>query len=216
MNVVRYPAFTGRKNQSQALALIKQTIDKHRSKFPPLPFKSPANNKEEMIQLLKGSPFPYLQNLGSEVEKEDAVLKAAFTQVSAANKKDLIFPIDLWKTVLPPIYVDTYKQYLDKQYNDKWESSDVLPLAKEYSAFLDYQLPKMAEQYKHYLGEYDKLLPEIKSLEARLLAIENNELSIETLLAENPDIAAEIGEELERGDWSVDGSGKEDPHAAQH
>jgi len=74
----------------------------------------------------------------------------------------------------------------------------------------------MAEQYNYYLGEYDKLLPEIKSLEARLLAIENNELSVETLLAENPDIAAEIGEELERGDWSVDGSGKEDPHAEHH
>jgi len=103
--------------------------------------------------------------------------------------------------------VDAYKKYLDKQYKDKWERTDVLPLARDYIDYLNHEKPKFIADYKKHIEEYNSVRPQIEAAQRRLLALERDEISIEELFEENPDIAAEIAEELERGDWTVDGSG---------
>ncbi len=88
----------------------------------------------------KTSPFPDVQLMAHNKEKADQNLVAALTYVPPLLRKDQIFPVALWKKVLPPVYVDAYAEHLVKQYKETYEQSDVLPLAKEYSAFLNEQV----------------------------------------------------------------------------
>lgn len=50
------------------------------------------------------------------------------------------------------------------------------------------QLPKMAADYREKLATYNQMVPKIQALERRLAAIESNDISIESLFAENPGI----------------------------
>lgn len=136
MAVIRYPAFKHPKNYQQAKAMVSKALQDYKTSLPPLPFESTIKNPHDLINSMRSSSNTQLQQLSSQMSKS---LDLRLSK-KRAEKKDTIFPIDLWKTVLPPVYVDAYKQYLDKRYNALWERSDALPLAKEYVEYLSDQV----------------------------------------------------------------------------
>lgn len=137
MAVIRYPAFKHPKNYQQAKAMVGKALSDYKASLPPLPFESTIKSPHDLISQMRSSPHPQLQQLSSQMAKS---LDNAESKRRVGEKKDVIFPIDLWKTVLPPVYVDAYKQYLDKRYNALWERSDALPIAKEYVEYLNDQV----------------------------------------------------------------------------
>jgi len=215
MAVIRYPYIKKPKNYDAAVTMVQKVLGDWRgSLVPKLPFPPPdVHNPRDVIAIARQSSTPEIRDAASTMEKNLSSLEERVRASKGPSEKDLIFPIDLWKTVLPPVYVDAYKQYLDKRYEAVWERSDALPVARLYVDYLEDELPKLTQQFDTALAEYKQLVPEIDKLERRRKAFENNEITIEALFAENPEIAAEIAEELERGDWSVEGNGNvEDEH----
>lgn len=136
--VLRLPAVKQPKHYKEAYNLIRDTHAKFKAALPPVSHK--FRSKEEFLSAAKTSPFPDVQQMAHNKEKADQNLVSALTYVPPLLRKDQIFPVALWKKVLPPVFVDSYAEHLVKQYKDAYEKSDVLPLAKEYSAFLNEQV----------------------------------------------------------------------------
>eukprot|EP00026_Physarum_polycephalum_P016831 Phypoly_transcript_17846.p1 GENE.Phypoly_transcript_17846~~Phypoly_transcript_17846.p1 ORF type:complete len:226 (+),score=52.58 Phypoly_transcript_17846:55-732(+) len=214
--VLRLPAVRFPKHYKEAYNLIKDTEAKVGAQLPHSAAPTTITTKADWLAAARSSPFPDFQQMAHNVEKADHNLVSALTYVPSLLRKDQIFPIALWKKVLPPVYVDAYAEKLVHNYKETFERSDVLPLAKEYCTFLTEQAPKIKADIEHANAQLAALKPRLQAVEARLLAIEQGTISVESLLAENPEIAREIGEELERGDWSIEGLSKEDEHDDHH
>jgi len=217
--VIRYPALTKPKNFDAAVSMLHKVINDWRLRVAPkLPFPIVSKSGEDVIRYTRNSLSPELKEVSLVLEKN---LNVSRERAQAKGpQKDFLFPVELWKKVLPPEYVNAYKQYLDKRNEEVWERSDCLPIAKVYVEALNDLLPELEKQLDASIAAYHKLQPELEKLERRRRAIENNEITIEALFAENPDIAEEIADELERGDWSPEGNLREleeaDAHAHAH
>jgi hypothetical protein len=138
MAVIRYPYIKKPKNYDTAVSTVQKVLgDWRASLVPKLPFTPPqVHNPREVIAIARQSATPEIREAASTMEKNLSSLEER-VRASKGPEKDLIFPIDLWKTVLPPVYVDAYKQYLDKRYEAVWERSDSLPIAKVYLDYLE-------------------------------------------------------------------------------
>jgi len=223
LKVAIYPAITSPKNYAYACALINNKLQKWKAsvlpKIPPSIALPEVNSPQDWITHARVSGVPELQLFASRIEgainKHNAKLAA-----TKGNGKATIFPVALWKQVLPAEYVDAYHEYLDLKYEETWDRSDVLPWAQRYLQYLDYELPQITIQIDQLVEAYEQLLPLVEQADLQKKKIESGDISVEQLLADFPDIAQEIGEELERGDWTIDGSGpkpgEEDDHHGHH